>query len=311
MRRRFVETLADLARKDKRIVLLTGDLGFTVVEPFAEEFPERFFNAGVAEQNMVGVATGLAEAGFIPFVYSIVTFAALRPFEFIRNGPIAQQLPVRIIGVGGGFDYGSAGISHWGLEDLGIMRMQPGLTVVAPADPAQAAAALGSTWALPGPVYYRIGKDEDCTVPGLDGRFRLGRLETVRAGQDLLILATGSISARAVEVAAELTHHGIDTGIAIASSLNPPPEEDLVNSLKGSSQVMTVENHYSTGGLGSLVAEIIADHDIRSRLVRCGVKTLPGPASGSAEHMDDLHGLSKRELVNTALKAFEDVRFPL
>lgn len=311
MRRRFVETLADLARRDKRIVLLTGDLGYTVVEPFAEEFPERFFNAGVAEQNMVGVATGLAEAGFIPFVYSIVTFAALRPFEFIRNGPIAQQLPVRIIGVGGGFDYGSAGISHWGLEDLGIMRMQPGLTVVAPADPAQAAAALGSTWDLPGPAYYRIGKDEDCTVPGLDGRFRLGRLEMVRAGQDLLILATGSISARAVEAAAELIHHGIDTGVAIASSLNPPPEEDLVNALKRFPRVMTVENHYSTGGLGSLVAEIVADHGIRSRLVRCGVKTLPGPASGSVEHMDDLHGLSKRELVNTALKAFEDIRFPL
>src|SRR5438093_13706937 len=114
MRRAFAETLAELAKEDPRIVLLTADLGFMALEPFADAFPERFFNVGVAEQNMVGAATGLAEAGFIPFVYSIVTFAVLRPFEFIRNGPVAHQLPVRIVSVGGGFEYGYNGISQYG-----------------------------------------------------------------------------------------------------------------------------------------------------------------------------------------------------
>ena len=124
--------------RDERIVLLTGDLGFSVLEPFAERFPDRYFNVGVAEQNMIGMATGLAEAGFIPFVYSIVTFASLRGYEFIRNGPVRHRLPVRIIGIGGGFEYGHAGASHHGVEDIGVMRLQPGTLVFAPADAAQA-----------------------------------------------------------------------------------------------------------------------------------------------------------------------------
>src|SRR5262245_66613485 len=133
MRRAFVQTLTEIADRDSRILLLTGDLGYMALEPFAEKFPSRFFNVGVAEQNMIGLATGLAEAGFLPFVYSIVTFAALRPYEFIRNGPVLHRLPVRVVGVGGGFEYGTAGPTHHGIEDVGVMRLQPGLPVVAPA----------------------------------------------------------------------------------------------------------------------------------------------------------------------------------
>ena len=141
MRGTFITGLVDLAAADERIVLLTGDLGYTVIEPFADRFPERFFNVGVAEQNMIGVATGLAEAGFIPFAYSIATFASLRAYEFIRNGPVAHHLPVRIVGVGGGFEYGSAGFTHHALEDLAVMRVLPEMTVIAPADARQAGKA--------------------------------------------------------------------------------------------------------------------------------------------------------------------------
>src|SRR5438132_5331459 len=122
MRRTFVQTLADLAAQDPRIVVLTGDLGFMALEPFSERFAERFLNVGVAEQNMVGMATGLAEAGFIPFVYSIATFAALRPIEFIRNGPVLHRLPVRIVGMGMGFEYGHAGHTHHAVEDVAALR---------------------------------------------------------------------------------------------------------------------------------------------------------------------------------------------
>src|SRR3954468_1576453 len=121
MRGAFATTLTELAARDRRIVLLTGDLGYMALEPFAEQHPDRFFNVGVAEQNMVGLATGLAEAGFVPFVYSIVTFATLRPYEFIRNGPVLHGLPVRVVGVGGGFEYGHAGPTHHGLEDVGVL----------------------------------------------------------------------------------------------------------------------------------------------------------------------------------------------
>src|SRR5688500_14281558 len=142
MRNAFLEELLDLADEDPSVVLLTGDLGFMVLEPFAERFPDRFYNVGVAEQNMVGVATGLAEAGYRPFVYSIATFATLRPYEFIRNGPALHNLPVRVVGVGGGFDYAHNGVTHHALEDLAVMRTQPRMTVIAPADAGQARCAL-------------------------------------------------------------------------------------------------------------------------------------------------------------------------
>ena len=127
MRPTFIRTLAEIAGRDDRVMLLTAELGHTVLEEFAARFPKRFFSVGVAEQNMLGLATGLAEAGFIPFVYSIATFATLRPYEFIRNGPILHQLPVRIVGVGGGFEYGTAGATHYAVEDVGILRLQPGI----------------------------------------------------------------------------------------------------------------------------------------------------------------------------------------
>ena len=160
MRTTFIQSLTELAHRDPRIVLLTGDLGFNVLEPFKQAHPTRFFNVGVAEQNMVGIATGLAEAGFIPFVYSITTFAVLRPFEFIRNGPVAHGLPVRIVGIGCGVEYGHNGITHYALEDIGVLRTMSQLTLLTPCDSPQASAALHATWDLPGPVYYRLSKDE-------------------------------------------------------------------------------------------------------------------------------------------------------
>ncbi len=166
MRKEFLEELVALAEADERVMLLTGDLGFMVLEDFQKRFPERFVNCGVAEQNMVGVATGLAEAGFVPFVYSIATFSTLRPYEFIRNGPALHNLPVRIVGVGGGFDYGHNGITHFALEDYAVMRTQPAIATVVPADAAQARAALRATAELPGPVYFRVEQARRRAVPG-------------------------------------------------------------------------------------------------------------------------------------------------
>jgi len=194
MRAAFVTALTRLAAKDNRIILLTADLGYAALEPMAEKFPDRFVNVGVGEQNMLGLATGLAEAGFIPYVYSIVTFASMRAYEFFRNGAIVHGLPVRLVGMGGGLEYGHNGISHYGLEDVGIMRVQPDLTLVVPADAGQIAGMMDATWNLPGPVYIRLGKDDRTSVPSLDGRFQLGHVEAVRDGEDVLLISMGAIS---------------------------------------------------------------------------------------------------------------------
>ncbi|HXJ32674.1 MAG TPA: transketolase C-terminal domain-containing protein [Candidatus Eisenbacteria bacterium] len=301
MRGAFVRTLVELAEADRRIALLTGDLGYMALEPFMERYPDRFFNAGVAEQNMVGIATGLAEAGYVPFVYSIVTFATLRPYEFIRNGPVWHRLPVRIVGVGGGFEYGPQGLSHHGLEDVGVMRVQPGMTVVAPADHQQMATALRATWDVAGPVYYRIGKDDRTVVPGLDGRFRVGRAEVVREGRDVAIVAMGSVASEAASAARMLEERGVSARVVVVASVRPAPADDLRAALADVPLALTVEAHYAAGGVGSLVAEVIAESGLRCRLVRCAVHEQPDGRSGSQAYLHKLHGLSADAIVESVL----------
>ena len=291
MRATFIKTLVELAHRDPRIVLLTGDLGYLVVEPFAEAFPERFINAGVAEQNLVGLSTGLAESGFLPFVYSIATFAALRAYEFIRNGPVQHRLPVRIVGVGTGFEYGANGLSYYALEDVGALRLQPGLQVIAPADPLQARNALLATWQLPDPIYYRLGKDEHAVVPGLDGRFTPGGLEMIRDGTDVALIAMGTAALDAATAADLLAAHGISCAVAVVASVQPAPVEALRALARRVHCVATVEGHYRTGGLGTLVAEVLTEHRISTPMIRCGVAT-PEAGVGSSAFLSRRHGIT-------------------
>jgi transketolase len=301
LRGAFIKALGELAERDHRILFLTGDLGFMAVEPFASKFQERFINVGVAEQNMVGLATGLAEAGFIPYVYSIVPFAVLRPYEFIRNGPIANRLPVRIVGVGAGFEYGNNGISHYGLEDAGVMRIQPGITVISPADHQQTRTAVLSTWDVDGPVYYRLGKDDRTIVPGLDGRFELGRAQVIREGGDLLIVTMGAVTTEAVIAADKLANRGIESTVLVVASLNPAPFDDLARAVRRFRRVLTVETHYVVGGVGSLVAEVVADTGAHCQVARQGVRVTPDGRSGTQDFLHCRNGLSSDALVDAAL----------
>ncbi len=291
MRKAFAETICRLATADSRIVLLTGDLGRGVLDEFALKFPQRFINAGVAEQNMMGVATGMAAAGLLPFVYSIVPFATLRPYEFIRNGPVLHHLPVRIVGVGAGLDYGYLGPTHHSLEDIGAMRMLPGLLIVIPADHRQARQAIRETWDLPGPVYYRLGNDEVTTVDGLQGRFDGGHPLLVREGSDLLIVVAGPISAVAVQAADMLAREGVSCGVAIIAGLRAEALSGLASLVECYRSVLTVESHRCVGGIGSVVAEVIATLGLGTRLRRLGVGVDVSPILADRAYLHRHHGL--------------------
>lgn len=317
MRAAAIRTLTELAAHDPRIVLLTADLGFTVVDSFAERFPDRYWNVGVAEQDMVGMATGMAEAGLIPFTYSIATFSSLRPYEFIRNGPVHHRLPVRVLAIGGGFEYGTAGPTHHGVEDLALMRALPGLTVIAPADHEQAASAISATWDLPGPIYYRLGKDDRSVVPGLRGRFQLGSAQTVREGTGgVVIVALGPVAREAVAAAETLAARGVDSRVMVVASVSPAPVEDLIRAFDLADEVVTVEAHSVVGGLGSLVSEIVAERRLGCRVVRCGVSMGPDGVGGSEAFLNARHDLDRIGIARTVervaaeMRTSEGVRLP-
>jgi len=304
VRNTFATTLAALARDDARVLLLTADLGYLALEPFSDAFPDRFYNVGVAEQTMIGVATGLADDGFLPFAYSIAPFAVLRPYEFLRNGPLLHRLPVRVVGVGAGFDYGPAGPTHHGIDDAAALRPQPGLLIVTPADHEQARAALLATWDHDGPVYYRLSKDERVTVPRLDGRFRIGRAEIVREGDDVALIVMGTLAMEACTAADMLAERGVSASVAIVSTFNPGPVEDVAHLARTHRLVASVEAQFIDGGLGSFVAETIAEAGIGTRLVRLGVRGAPHGRSGSRAYHHGVHGLDAAALAERVLAAF-------
>ncbi len=307
MRHAFVDSLVELAERDESVVLLTGDLGYSVLEPFAERHPERFFNVGVAEQNLIGLATGLASFGFKPFAYSIATFVSMRAYEFVRNGPVLHDLPVRVVGVGEGFDYGPNGATHFPLEDIALMRAQPRLAVVAPADLAQTRSAVLALADLPGPAYLKLGKGGRA-VPGLDGRFGLGRAELIGEGEDVALLAYGSMVAEAVDAAALLEVEGVRATVGVIASLAPPPVRDLVDLLDRVPLAVALEAHYVTGGLGSLVSEVVAERSLGCRVVRQGVTDLPPGDTGSAAFLNARHGLTARAVARSAMSVLESSR---
>jgi transketolase len=301
MRKAFVEAVCELAAADPRIVLLTGDLGFMALEPFRDRFPGRFFNVGVAEQNMIGIATGLAEAGMRPYAYSIATFAALRPFEFIRNGPVLHNLPVRIVGMGMGFDYGHAGPTHYALEDVGALRTLPRLSIVIPADSAQARTAFRLTADTPGPVYYSLSKDDRSEIPGLDGRFEQGRIQILREGADVALIAMGTVSIEAVAAAEMLARQGVEATVAIVSGFSPDPAADIAELLSRVPRAVSIEAQTRSGGLGAFVSTVIATRGIACRLKLLAVETSPDGASGSPADRWKHHGLDRNSIVRAVL----------
>lgn len=305
MRKALIRSLTKLAARDERVILLTGDLGYMVIEEFVEAFPKQFINVGAAEQNMVGIATGLAEAGFIPFVYSIAPFAALRPLEFIRNGPVYHRLPVRIVGIGQGVEYGYNGHSHFGVDDVGVLRTQPGLTIIAPADDDQAAAAIEQTHTLTGPIYFRLSKDTFC-ISELAGQFELGRAQIIGNGRDVLLISSGAITRDVLQAARLLGDQGLAATILVISSIAPAPIADLVAALSTHKLAFTIESHYTTGGVGSLAAEVVADHGLNVRIVRLGFDYLLNQAIGSAQFLHAANGLSAEKIALHVKRTLEE-----
>lgn len=309
MRTAFFQTLLELARKDERITLVVGDLGFGVVESFAEQLPKQFLNAGVAEQNMTGIAAGMALCGKVAFTYSIANFPTLRCLEQVRNDICYHNANVKIVAVGGGFSYGPLGVTHHATEDLAIMRALPGMYVVAPGDPIEVAAATRAIAAYPGPCYVRLGRAGEPIVHEQDVSFRLGQAILVRQGDDLTLISTGGLLPTAVRVAERLLKDGIQARVFSMHTVKPLDALAVLTAARETQAIVTLEEHSVIGGLGGAVAEVLAESsEVRVPFQRLGLPSVFIPHVGSQEYLRAAYRLSEDEILKSVKQMLNGVR---
>jgi transketolase len=294
----------NIARQDKGVMLLTADLGFGVLTPFAEAFPNQFLNVGVAEQNMTGVATGLALEGKIVFTYSIGNFPTLRCLEQIRNDVCYHNANVKIVCIGGGFCYGPLGISHHATEDLAIMRALPRMTVIAPGDLVETHLTTQTAYEIAGPCYLRLGRGGEPEVHQGEVHFAWGKGISLFPEGDVALLTTGGILSNAVAAREMLASQGITASLHSFPFLRPL-DQDLIGRLAQTSRLMvTIEEHTIIGGLGGAVAEVLAElPEPKPQLVRIGLRDGFSCEVGDQEYLRQIYGLSPEAIVRRVQEA--------
>ena len=282
MRNSFIEELSKIALIDDKVFLIVGDLGFGVVEGFEEKFPYQFLNAGVAEQNMMGMAAGLASAGYKVFVYSIGNFPTFRCLEQIRNDVCYHGLNVTIVSIGAGLSYGSLGYSHHAIDDIGVMRALPGMTIYNPADPIETKIALRESLSCSTPKYFRLGKSGESNIFD-KSQSNFPEWSEVWKGDDLLILTSGSIIIEAIEAAQTLKTFGINISVVSIPILKPfTLDKELIKRFKN---IIVLEEHSIVGGLGSIILEQVALNGMNPTIMVLGLPDNVSHELGSQKYL--------------------------
>jgi transketolase len=289
MRTETIDALTVYARANPDVMLLTADLGFSVLERFAEALPAQYCNVGVCEQAMTGVAAGLALAGRRVVTYSIANFPTLRCLEQLRNDVCYHNLAVTVIAVGGGLAYGPQGYTHHGLEDLGIMAMMPNIAVACPADPSEAEALLPQLLERRRPAYLRLGRAGERRLHAPGATIALDRAVTLRQGSDIALLATGPVLGRALDAAEALSSRGVSASVLSFPGIVPLDTAAVIAAARGHRAVLTLEEHSVMAGFGSRVAEAMLTAGLAPRFGKWGVTdALRGRVGSQAWLLDQL-----------------------
>jgi transketolase len=291
VRTAFVSALTEIAIERRDLWLVAGDLGYSVLEAFATRYPDRYLNAGVAEQNMTGIAAGLALAGKTAVTYSIANFPVFRCLEQVRNDVCYHNLDVKIVAVGGGFAYGAAGYSHHAVEDLAVMRALPNMLVFAPADPVEARLVARAALAHRGPCYIRLGKAGEKTLHTSEPAFEIGKGIVVRDTGDVALISTGGMLGVCLDVAAHLAARNAPVRVISMPTVHPIDREMLRILARTVRGIVTVEEH-GIGGLGSAVAEVLAELPERPAFRAMRLDGEPVALAGSQDLLRAERGLS-------------------
>lgn len=303
MRDDFVKRLFALAEHNDRIMLLTADLGYNVLNEFAAKYPTQFLNVGVAEQNMTGLATGMALEGLIVFTYSIANFSTLRCLEQIRNDAAYHDANVKIVSVGSGFSYGPLGMSHHATEDLAILRAIPGITIFSPGDSWEAMEATTAAVETAGTCYLRLDKSAAGRNEAPGEKFIVGQPRLRRQGTDVTIIATGGIVEEALRAAESLAAEKIQARVLGVHTLRPLDVQPILQAARETGAVITLEEHTIDGGLGGLVAETLLENGaVPKRFRRMGLRNGFSSIVGSQEYLRQRYGLDAAAVRATALE---------
>ncbi len=302
MRNTIINAIHAAALKNKDIFFITGDLGYSVVENFQAELPNQFINAGIAEQNMMGVAAGLALAGKKVFVYSIVPFVTMRCFEQIRVDVCYQNLDVTIIGVGGGFAYGTLGTTHFGLEDMTLMRSLPNMKIIAPSDPFEAGQLFEQLVNIKGPWYIRLNRGGEKVITEHSLPPQIGVGSVLKKGSKATIFSIGAITEAALVASALLEKDGIQAEVVHIHTLKPLDKEIIKDRARARAAIITIEEHTVNGGLGSAVAEVLAENGLTTPFRRLGLEDKYLSVIGKQDFMRAQAGLSAEVIAETIKK---------
>ena len=302
----FGTVLKDLAAENDKIVVLSADLTrASGLEKFAAEYPERIYNVGIAEENAVGMAAGLADQGYIPFVSTFANFAALRANEFVRHFMAYMDCNVKLVGLGSGFAMELFGNTHYGLEDISTLRSMPNLTIFSPADGLEVAKIVDYASKNTGPVYIRLsGKMNNPMVHKTDFEFIAGKALRMAEGEDVVIYATGSMVSVALKVHKMLEEANIHSAVYNMHTIKPF-DSDTVRKEKDKKLIVSIEEHSVTGGLGSSVSEVLAEESTHGRLLRFGTSDRY-EAAGSYEYMLRVHGLTPENITEKIINNIKE-----
>ncbi|HLB41632.1 MAG TPA: transketolase C-terminal domain-containing protein [Gammaproteobacteria bacterium] len=302
MRNAFADEITKVAISNEKVVLLSGDIGNKLFDQFKLSVPKQFYNCGVAEANMTGVAAGLAMMGFRPFTYSITPFVTVRCLEQVRVDVCYHDLPVTIVGTGAGFSYTELGPTHHSCDDIGFLRMLPNISIICPCDAIEVREAIWASLEQAGPVYIRLGKKGEPVIHNIKPKFTIGRSMTVRAGKDICILSTGNVMPLALSVADRLQQVNIQARVESFHTVKPLDQDLLKDIFANYSIVATIEEHSLIGGLGSAIAEWIVDSDrINAKFIRFGTRDEFLPYIGSQEYARSYFDLTEEKIVNRLL----------
>lgn len=301
MRDTFVKTLIEIAKEDKNVNLITGDLGFGVLKPYWEQLPEQFINAGIAEQNMTGIAAGMACEGKTVYTYSIGNFPTLRCLEQIRNDCAYHNANVKVVCVGGGFVYGSLGMSHHATEDIAIMRSLPDVVVMAPGDLVEAEEATKAINKHNGTCYLRLGRGGEKRIHDKITNFEIGKAIKIKDGNKVAILSTGGILDQAMLATEKLNEYGISTALYSFPTVKPIDKNTILELAKKCDVIVTVEEHNIVAGFGSAVAEVMVEEVTRARLIKIGLNDTYSTIVGSQEYLRETYGISSENIIQRVL----------